>query len=80
MNSYWEQGIQPIFRGGVANFRHHFLSHFFFNFENLSAQFLENILNFPKHPNFCILDEFEGSYGCFSTKGRFFLDTLYIIN
>ena len=27
----------------------HFLSHFFFNFENLSAHDVANILNFPKH-------------------------------
>ena len=32
------------------NFGLHFLSHFFFNFENLSAHLVANILNFPKHP------------------------------
>jgi len=59
---------------GVGNFRPNFLSHFFFNFENLNAQSLiyQNTLNFT------ILDEFEGSYGRFSTKGHFFWDTLYI--
>ena len=34
------------------------LSHFLFNFENLSAHLVANIQNTP---NFCILDEFEGS-------------------
>ena len=27
---------------------------------------------FRNTPNFCILDEFEGSYGCFFTKHHFF--------
>ena len=42
--------LRSIFGGGVCNFRLHFLSHFFFNFENLSAHLVANILNFPKHP------------------------------
>ena len=50
INVYWEQKILPIFGGGVGNFRLHFLRHFFFNFENLSAHNVANILNFPKHP------------------------------
>ena len=37
-------------RGGGGNFRLHFLSHFFFNFENLCAHLVANILNYPKHP------------------------------
>ena len=76
MSVYCEQRILTIFGGGVGNFKLHFLSHFFFNFENLSAHFVANILNFSKNPNFCILDKFEGSYGCFSTKQHFFWDTL----
>ena len=32
---------------------------------------------FQNTPNICILDEFEASYGRFSTKGHFFWDTLY---
>ena len=67
-----------IFGGEVGNFKHHFLSHFFFNFEHFSAHLVANIQNFPNTPNFCILDEFEGSYGRFSTKGHFFWDTLYL--
>ena len=47
---YKNSNILPIFQGGVANFRLHFLSQFFFNFENLSAHLVANILNFPKHP------------------------------
>ena len=70
--AYCEQKILTIFGGGVGNFMLHFLSHFFFNFENLSAHLVANILNFPKHPYFCILDEFEGSYGYFSKKRHFF--------
>ena len=42
--------FHPFFVGGVTNFRLHFLSHFSFNFENLSAHLVANILNFPKHP------------------------------
>ena len=38
------------FLGGVGNFMLHFLSHFFFNIENLSAHLVANILNFPIHP------------------------------
>ena len=75
MSVYCEQRILTIFGGGVGNFMLNFLSHFFFNFENLSAHNVANILNFPKHLNtlsFWILDEFEGSYGCFSTKYHFF--------
>ena len=34
----------------TCNFRLHFFSNFFFNFENLSAHDVANILNFPKHP------------------------------
>ena len=49
-SAYCEQWILPIFWRGVGNFRLHFLSHFFFNFENLSAHLVANILNFPKHP------------------------------
>ena len=49
-SAYCEQWILPIFWRGVGNFRLHFLSHFFFNFENLSAHVVANILNFPKHP------------------------------
>ena len=45
-----EQWILTIFLGGVGNFMLHFLSHFFFNIENLSAHVVANILNFPKHP------------------------------
>ena len=48
----WEQRILPIFGGGVGNFRLHFLSNFFFNFENLNAYKIATILNFPKHPHF----------------------------
>ena len=51
---------------GVGNSRHHFLSHFF-NFENLKKSWIFQIT-----PNLCILDEFEGSYGRFSTKQHFF--------
>ena len=43
-------GAVDIFSKGVANFRPHFLSHFLFNFENLSAHLVANILNIPKHP------------------------------
>ena len=49
-SAYCEQLILPIFGGGVGNFRLHFLNHFSFNFENLSAHVVANILNFPKHP------------------------------
>ena len=35
---------------------------------------------FQNTPNICILDEFEGSYGRFSTKRHFFWDTLYIFS
>ena len=42
------------FRRGVGNLRLHFLSHFFFNFENLSAHLVANILNFPKHPLYAL--------------------------
>ena len=42
--------ILPIFGGGVGILGLHFLSHFFFYFENLSAHLVANILNFPKHP------------------------------
>ena len=45
-----EQRILTIFGGGVGNFMLHFLSHFFFNIENLSAHVVANILNFPIHP------------------------------
>ena len=38
----------PFFYGG-CQLEAHFLSHIFFNFESLSANFLGNILNFPKH-------------------------------
>ena len=36
-----------IFGGGVGNFKHHFLSHFFFNLKNVSARLLANILKYP---------------------------------
>ena len=49
-SAYCEQWVLPIFGGEVGNFKLHFLSHFLFNFENLSAHFVANILNFPKHP------------------------------
>ena len=39
-----------IFLGGVGNLMLHFLSHFFFNIENLSAHVVANILNFTIHP------------------------------
>ena len=64
-----------LFLEGVANFRLHYLSHFFFNFEHLSAHDVANILNFPNHPQLLHLDDFEGSYGRFSTKGHFFGET-----
>ena len=48
--AYCEQWILTIFGGGVGNFMLHFLSHFFINFENLSAHLVANILNFPIHP------------------------------
>ena len=61
MSVYCEQIILTIFGGGVGNFMLYFLSHFFFNFENLSAHVVANILNFTIHPqsNICILDELE---------------------
>ena len=34
---------------------------------------------FQNTPNICILDEFEGSYGRFSTKRHFFWDTLQLL-
>ena len=52
MGVYCEQRILTIFGGVVGNFKLHFLSHFFFNFEDLSAHMLANILNFTKHPQF----------------------------
>ena len=59
--------------------RLHFLNHFFFNFEILSAFLVANILNFLKHPQLLHFDEFEGGYGDFSKKGHF-LNTLYVFN
>ena len=46
MDVYCEQRNPTIFGGGVGNFRLHCLSHFFINFENLSAHLIANILNF----------------------------------
>ena len=40
------------FSGKTLGFIFSCLSHFFFNFENLSAYLVANILNFPKHPQF----------------------------
>ena len=52
-----------------------------FNFENLSAHFVANILNFPKTPStFGFLDEIEGSYGRFSTKQHFFRHPVCILH
>ena len=45
MYVYCEQRILPIIhRRGVGNLRLHFLSHFFFNLENISAHVVANIL------------------------------------
>ena len=56
-SAYCEQLILPIFGGGVGNFRLHFLNHFSFNFENLSAHVVANNMNFPKHSTFAFFQE-----------------------
>ena len=47
----------------VGNLRLHLLTQIFFNFENLSAQPMLQISRiFQNIPNFCISDEFEGTF------------------
>ena len=57
---------------GVANFRLHFLFHFFLNFENLSAHNVANILNFPKHVQHSHFEWVESRYGHFSKNRHIF--------
>ena len=40
----------PFLEGGWQLEASFLFSHFFFNFENLSAHLVANILNFPKQP------------------------------
>ena len=49
-SGYCENSAHCCTGGWQLDLRLHFLSHFFFNFENLSAHLVVNILNFPKHP------------------------------
>ena len=48
MNVYFEQTI--LLLEGGWQLEPLFLSHLLFNFENVNAHVVANILNFPKHP------------------------------
>ena len=60
------------FKREVANFKFMFLSHLFTNFERLGAYPAAYKLNFRKHTNFFLSDEFQRSYGHVNKDHPFF--------